>query len=174
MHVEEQLRKDIDTCECFPLQSDEMVDVAQLCVFSSGWDLKTWVPRKSYSPFCHYKDTPGVRLRSFLMLLWWDLLSRQNWNSSFGGGDIAAKVKSLFDLESSALRTRFRFCKMALWSKPNQYPLILESIQCSGNYWWRRRIPISEDVQLICANLLSHTWKSKSPGTYQQWLVTTL
>jgi len=41
MHVEEQLRKDIDTCECFPLQSDEMVDVAQLCVFSSGWDLKT-------------------------------------------------------------------------------------------------------------------------------------
>jgi len=41
MHVEEQLKKDIDTCECFPLQSDEitdMVDVVQLCVFSSGWD----------------------------------------------------------------------------------------------------------------------------------------
>jgi len=48
------------------------------------------------------------------MILWWDLLTRQNCYSSFGGGDIAAKVKSLFDLESSALRTRFRLCKMAL------------------------------------------------------------
>jgi len=41
MYVEEQLRKDIVTCECYPLPSDEMVDVAQLFVFSSGWDLKT-------------------------------------------------------------------------------------------------------------------------------------
>ena len=34
--VEEQLKKDIDVCECFSLQFDEstdMVDVAQLCVF---------------------------------------------------------------------------------------------------------------------------------------------
>ena len=36
VNVEEQLRKDIDTCECFSLQFDEStdtVDVAQLCVF---------------------------------------------------------------------------------------------------------------------------------------------
>jgi len=36
MYVEEQLRKDIDACEFFPLQFDEMtdmVDAAHLCVF---------------------------------------------------------------------------------------------------------------------------------------------
>ena len=37
MDMEEQLRKDIDVCECFSLQFDEltdMVDLAQLCVFN--------------------------------------------------------------------------------------------------------------------------------------------
>jgi len=30
------------------------------------------------------------------------------------------------------------FC-VHLWrSKPDKYPLILESIQCSGNYWWQQ------------------------------------
>jgi len=37
------------------------------------------------------------------MLLLWDLLTRQNCCSSIGAGDIATKVKSLFNLESSAL-----------------------------------------------------------------------
>jgi len=38
----EQLRKDIDVCECSSLQFDDSIDtmdVAQ-CVFSSGWFLK--------------------------------------------------------------------------------------------------------------------------------------
>jgi len=41
--VVEQLRKDIDTCECFPLQFDEMTYMVMWnnCVFSSGWVLKT-------------------------------------------------------------------------------------------------------------------------------------
>ena len=72
------------------------------------------------------------------------------------------------------LRPRFWHYKVTLWSKPNQYSLILEIIQCSGNYWCPRSIPISEDVHLICANLLSRTWESSSPGTCQQWLITTL
>jgi len=36
MYVEEQLRRDIDACECFPFQFDEMtdmVDVERLCIF---------------------------------------------------------------------------------------------------------------------------------------------
>jgi len=140
-----------------------------------------------------------VRLRIFLMLLLWDLLTWKICCSSIGAGDIATKVKSLFDSESSALedekapllrtrklrswgressaledekapllrtrklrswgreapllRTRFQHCKMTLRSKPDNYPLILESMQCSGNYRWRRSIPFL-DVQLICANLL--------------------
>lgn len=55
--VEEQLRKDIDACECFSLQFDEstdMVDVAQLCVFirmvfedmSAREELLTMLPLK--------------------------------------------------------------------------------------------------------------------------------
>jgi len=51
-YVEEQLRKDFETWECFPLQFGVMTDrwMWNNCVFSSGWVLKTWVPRKSYSP----------------------------------------------------------------------------------------------------------------------------
>jgi len=37
------------------------------------------------------------------MLLWWDLLTRQHCYSSIVVGEIAAKVKSLYDLESSVL-----------------------------------------------------------------------
>jgi len=53
------------------------------------------------------KDTSNVRLRIFLILLWWDLLMRQKCYSLIGVGDIATKVKSLFDLENLLLRTRF-------------------------------------------------------------------
>jgi len=53
------------------------------------------------------KDTSNVRLRIFLILLWWDLLTRQKCYSLIGVGDIATKVKSLFDLENLLLRTRF-------------------------------------------------------------------
>jgi len=58
--VEEQLRKDIDACECFSLQFDEstdMVDVAQLCVFirivfedmSTKEELLTILPLKGHT-----------------------------------------------------------------------------------------------------------------------------
>lgn len=58
--VEEQLRKDIDACECFSLQFDEstdMVDVAQLCVFirmvfedtSAREELLTILPLKGHT-----------------------------------------------------------------------------------------------------------------------------
>ncbi|KAJ8044736.1 Zinc finger BED domain-containing protein 5 [Holothuria leucospilota] len=58
--VEEQLRKDIDVCECFSLQFDEstdMVDVAQLCVFirkvfedmSAKEELLTILPLKGHT-----------------------------------------------------------------------------------------------------------------------------
>lgn len=58
--VEEQLRKDIDACECFSLQFDEstdMVDVAQLCVFirmvfedmSAKEELLTILPLKGHT-----------------------------------------------------------------------------------------------------------------------------
>jgi len=48
--VEERLRKDIEAYQCLSLQFDElidMVDVAQLCVFTSGYFLKTCAPTKS-------------------------------------------------------------------------------------------------------------------------------
>jgi len=88
-------------------------------------------------------------------------------------GGITAKVKPLFEMESSALEKR------TLRSKPDQHPINLRSMQCSGNCLWRRSIPISKDVpwtwqlfldQLVCASLVSHTWKSWSPSTDQQWL----
>lgn len=58
--VEEQLRKDIDACECFSLQFDEstdMVDMAQLCVFirmvfedmSTKEELLTILPLKGHT-----------------------------------------------------------------------------------------------------------------------------
>ena len=60
LDVEEQLRKDIDFCECFSLQFDEstdMVDVAQLCVFirivfedmSTKEELLTILPLKGHT-----------------------------------------------------------------------------------------------------------------------------
>ena len=79
----------------------DMVDVEQLCVFigmgfkdmSAKEELLTILPLQRH----------WIRLRIFLMLLMWDLLTRQNCCSSIGAGDIATKVKPLFDLESSAL-----------------------------------------------------------------------
>jgi len=58
--VEEQLKRDIDACECFSLQFDEstdMVDVAQLCVFirmvfgdmSTKEELLTILPLKGHT-----------------------------------------------------------------------------------------------------------------------------
>ena len=55
-------------------------------------------------------------------------------------GDTTAEVKPLLELESSALQ------KMTLRSKPDQHAINLRSMQCSGNYLWRRSIPISKDV----------------------------
>jgi len=146
---------------------------------------KTWAKTKSYSPFA-IKRTHRMWDWGLLMLLLWDLLTRQNCR--FSVGDTATKVKSLFDLENDILTfakwhwhsdiTKWHWdsdiCKMTLRSKPDKYSHILESIQCSGNYWWRRSIPTSEDVQLICASLLCRTWKSWSPSTDQRWLITTL
>jgi len=122
---------------------------------------------------CHWKHT-RCETEDFFNAFLWDLLTRQNCCSSIGVGDIATKLSPFSTWKAPLARTRFWHCKMTLRSKPDKYPLILESIQCSGNYWWRRSIPVSEDVQHICANLLSRTWKSPSPSTDQRWLITTL
>ena len=56
-------------------------------------------------------------------------------------------------------------------------------MKCSGNYLWRRSIPITKGMpwtwqlildQLVYASLLSRTWKSWIPSTNQQWLRATL
>jgi len=100
--VEEQLWKFIDACECLSLSFDEssdMVNVAQLCAFirnaiedmSSMAELLVILSLKG-----HTSDVDICK--AFV-----GFVRGQNCRCSFDVGDIATKVKSLFDLESSTL-----------------------------------------------------------------------
>jgi len=63
-------------------------------------------------------------------MLPWDLLTRQNYRSSITVGDTVTNVKSVFDLESSALEDEI----LTLRSEPDQHLLKLDNMQWSGNY----------------------------------------
>ena len=76
------------------------------------------------------------------------------------------------------LRMRFWHCKMALRWKPDQHPVNLKSMWCSGNYKWRISVPISEVVpfldQLICAKSAFSCIKIIKSMYRYKWLITTL
>lgn len=52
--VGEQLKRDINTCECFSLQFDELTDIVDMAQFGVSDQISFWTQvQKSYSPFCH-------------------------------------------------------------------------------------------------------------------------
>ncbi|CAK6955239.1 general transcription factor II-I repeat domain-containing protein 2A-like [Scomber scombrus] len=52
--VGEQLKRDIDACECFSLQFDELTDMVDMAQLGVSDQIGFWTRvQKSYSPFCH-------------------------------------------------------------------------------------------------------------------------
>jgi len=140
MCVEEQLRKDIDACECFPLQSDEMtdmVDVEQSYVFirigfkdtSTKEELLTILPLKGHNRY-EIEDI----FDAFVVGL---VNEKQNAAIQLVLVTLTPKLSPSPAQKAPVLRTRSWHCKMTLRSKrhkPHKYPLILENIEFSGNY----------------------------------------
>jgi len=129
---------------------------------STKEELLTLLPLKGYTG-CEIEDIFNASLvglvnETTLLLFnccWWDCRQSQ------------------VPLRLGKLRSWGPDVEIAKWHWDKCQINIPESIQCFENYWWQRGTPISKDVQLICATLLSRTWKSSS-STDQQWLITTL
>jgi len=123
---------------------------AKLCLFIR-MVLTTWLPKKIYSPLCQV--IPEKRI--FLMLLW-ALLKRQNCRSPIDVGDIATKVKSLFDLENSSLGDM----GMTMGERGEQFPSSRITVggaglfqQCHNYFQYSKLLPKKTQVRTRSAKL---------------------